>query len=46
MKKTIVLFLIVLSQFNIAHANQLIKPPKVDKRVELLSIVFKLAGNK
>lgn len=46
MKKTIVLFLIVLSQLNIVYASQLLKTPKVDKRVELLSIVFKLAGNR
>ena len=46
MKKTIVLILIILCQLNFAQASQLIKAPKVDKRVELLSIVFKLAGNR
>lgn len=45
MKRTILL-LIVLSQLNVGYASQFIKSPKVDKRVELLSIVFKLAGNK
>jgi len=46
MKKIIVLVFIVLSMQNYAQENQLIEAPKVDKRVELLSIVFRLAGNK
>ncbi len=31
---------------HVGYANQIIKSPKVDERVELLCIVFKLAGNK
>lgn len=46
MKKLILLVLIVLSLKNYAQEKQLIEAPKVDKRVELLSIVFRLAGNK
>lgn len=45
MKKIIVLILIILSQQSFAKEKQLIIAPKVDKRVELLSIVFRLAGN-
>jgi hypothetical protein len=45
MKKTIALVLIVLSLQNYAQEKQLIDVPKIDKRVELLSIVFRLAGN-
>lgn len=45
-KQLIVLILIFLSQQNFAQAKQFIGTPKVDKRVELLSIVFRLAGNK
>lgn len=45
MKKIIVLILIILSQQSFAKEKQLIIAPKVDKRVELLSVVFRLAGN-
>lgn len=45
MKNLIALILIVLSLQNTAHEKQLIDTPKVDKRVEMLSIVFRLAGN-
>ena len=46
MKKILILILIIFTQHCIAQDNQLIDAPKVDKRVELLSIVFRLAGNK
>jgi hypothetical protein len=46
MKKSIILVLIILSLQNYAQEKPLIETPKVDKRVELLSIVFRLAGNK
>lgn len=46
MKQLITLCLIFLSLQNFAQEKQLIETPKVDKRVELLSIVFRLAGNK
>ena len=45
MKKVLALILIILGQQSFAQEKQLIKAPKVDKRVELLSIVFRLAGN-
>lgn len=45
MKKTLFVLLIVICQLSIAQENRIIKTPKVDKRVELLSIVFRLAGN-
>jgi len=45
MKNIVLLILIILSQQSFAQEKQLIAPPKVDKRVELLSIVFRLAGN-
>ena len=46
MKKSIILILLILSQQSFAQEKQIIETPKVDKRVELLSIVFRLAGNK
>jgi len=45
MKKILILILIILSQKFYAQEKQLNTAPKVDKRVELLSIVFRLAGN-
>ena len=45
MKILIVLVLIALSLQNFAQEKRLIEVPKIDKRVELLSIVFRLAGN-
>jgi hypothetical protein len=45
MKKTIILILIILSQKSFAQEKQTIIAPKVDLRVELLSVVFRLAGN-
>ena len=45
MTKIIVLILIILSQQSYAQEKRLIAVPKIDKRVELLSIVFRLAGN-
>jgi len=45
MKNLIVLVLIVISLQNYAQEKRLIEVPKIDKRVELLSIVFRLAGN-
>ncbi len=45
MKRIILFAFIVLSLQAYAQEKQLIEPPKVDKRVELLSIVFRLAGN-
>lgn len=46
MKKIVLLILILCSQLSFAQEKQPIASPKVDKRVELLSIVFRLAGNK
>lgn len=46
MKKILLFAFIVLSLQDFAQEKQLIESPKVDKRVELLSIVFRLAGNK
>jgi len=46
MKKIIILVLIILSQQSFAQERQHIIAPKVDLRVELLSVVFRLAGNK
>jgi hypothetical protein len=45
MKNLIVLALVVLSLQNYAQEKQLVEVPKINKRVELLSIVFRLAGN-
>lgn len=45
MKNLIALVLVVLSLQNYAQEKRLIEVPKVDKRIELLSIVFRLAGN-
>jgi len=45
MKQLITLGLIVLSLQNFAQVKRTIEVPKVDKRFELLSIVFRLAGN-
>lgn len=44
MKKAIIL-LIVLSHQSYSQEKQLIEAPKVNRNVELLSIVFRLAGN-
>ncbi len=48
MKRIILFAFIVLSLHAKAYTQekQLIESPKVDKQVELLSIVFRLAGNK
>jgi hypothetical protein len=46
MKRIILFAFIVLSLQAYTQEKQLIESPKVDKRVELLSIVFRLAGNK
>jgi len=46
MKRLITLSLIILSLQNFAQVKQLTEVPKVDRRIELLSIVFRLAGNK
>ena len=45
MKNLIVLALFVLSQQTFAQEKRLTEVPGIDKRVELLSIVFRLAGN-
>lgn len=45
MRNLIVLALIFISLQNHAQEKRLIDVPKIDKRVELLSIVFRLAGN-
>ncbi len=45
MKKLIVFVLVVLSLQNYAQENRLVGVPKIDNRIELLSIVFRLAGN-
>jgi hypothetical protein len=45
MKKTLLILLIGICQLGFAQKGQNIETPKVDKRVELLSIVFRLAGN-
>ena len=45
MNKTCLLLFISLCQLSFAQQNQILVTPKVDKRVELLSIVFRLAGN-
>jgi len=45
MKYVIALVLIVLSLQNYAQEKRLIEVPKIDRRVELLSIVFRLSGN-
>lgn len=44
MKKLVFLF-ICLCQLGFAQENRIIEAPKVDRRMELLSIVFRLAGN-
>lgn len=46
MKKSSLLILLLLSTTVFAQENQLLYKPKVDERVELLSIVFRLAGSK
>jgi len=46
MKKFAFLFFITLSLQGFIQGKPLIEKPIVDKRVELLSIVFRLAGNK
>jgi len=46
MKYVIALVLIVLSLQNYAQEKRLIELPKIDRRVELLSIIFRLSGNK
>ena len=48
MKRIILFAFIVLSLHAKAYTQekQLIESPKVDKQVELLSIVFRFAGNK
>uniref|UniRef100_UPI0032175E2C DUF4932 domain-containing protein n=1 Tax=uncultured Draconibacterium sp. TaxID=1573823 RepID=UPI0032175E2C len=46
MRKLLILILLIAVQQVFAQGKHIIKSPKVDKRVELLSIVFKLAGNK
>jgi hypothetical protein len=46
MKKILVLILLICCQQGFAQENRINNIPKVDKRVELLSIVFRLAGNK
>lgn len=45
MKKYLLLILIGLCQLGFAQENRIIETPKVDRRMELLSIVFRLAGN-
>ncbi len=46
MKRIILFAFIVLIQNAYTQEKQIIKSPKVNKQVELLSIVFRLAGNK
>lgn len=46
MKKTSLLLLLFLSTTVFAQENRFLDKPKVDERVELLSIVFRLAGSK
>jgi len=45
MKRILFLIFLIVCQQSFAQEKQLIETPKVDKRVELLSIVFRLAGN-
>jgi len=45
MKKILILILLIICQQSFAQEKRIIVAPKVDKRVELLSIVFRLAGN-
>jgi len=46
MKSKIFIFILILSITGLSAQNtDLLKPPYVDRRVELLSIVFRLAGN-
>jgi hypothetical protein len=47
MKKTLLSLLLLLFIFSAIgqNNNEILLPPKVDKRAELLSIVFRLAGN-
>lgn len=45
MKKVLILILIIMNQQSFAQESPSIAVPKVDKRVEILSIIFRLAGN-
>src|SRR5659263_174036 len=45
-KKILLLVLLIFGQLVVAKENRVIEAPQVDKNVELLSIVFRLAGNK
>src|ERR1035437_10127930 len=45
MKKILILILLIVCQQSFAQEKLLIETPQVDKRVELLNIVFRLAGN-
>ena len=45
MKKLIILFFITLSLQGYSQENQIVEDAKIDKRVELLSVVFRLTGN-
>ena len=45
MKKLIILFFITLSLQGYSKGSQIVEDAKVDKRVELLGVVFRLAGN-
>lgn len=46
MKKILLLVLIFVGQLVVAQESIVLEAPKVDQNVELLSIVFRLAGNK
>ena len=46
MRKIATLLLIIFSLNGFSQETSILDKPKVDKRIELLSIVFKLAGNK
>ncbi len=45
-KNILLLVLLILGQQIVAQQNSVLEAPKVDQNVELLSIVFRLAGNK
>lgn len=46
MKRILILLFFIVGQLVVAKENSVLELPKVDKNVELLSIVFRLAGNK
>ncbi|WP_282042785.1 DUF4932 domain-containing protein [Winogradskyella flava] len=45
MKKTVLMFFLIASGITVCQENQILEKPVVDQRIELLSIVFRLAEN-